>query len=98
MKMEFDFNYWANLSPEKYEIERKKTLDALVEELGNTEQLKRVRSRIELTKQTAKNPLHSAVLSSNLMMDSFEQMRQALNGTIETKEAKILKFGKKNGN
>ena len=82
--MDFNFDEWAELAksdPAEFEERRQQTLRVAVEQAParHRRKLEGTLFRIEANRAKAKNPLHHAILASQLMWASFEEMRASLN-------------------
>lgn len=81
----FDFDEWYRLTkedPEEFELRRAAALSAVVANAPEAlrPKLRGTLFKIEMTRRRAKNPLHAAILASELMWEAFYQMPALLNG------------------
>jgi hypothetical protein len=87
--MDFNFDEWAELAksdPAEFEERRQQTLRVAIEQAParHRRRLEGTLFRIEANRAKAKSPLHHAILASQLMWASFEEMRASLNGVSGT--------------
>jgi hypothetical protein len=100
--MEFNFDEWAELAktdPAEFEQRRKKALRVAVEQAPARQRrkLEGTLFRIEANRARAKNPLHHAILASQMMWAAFEQMRESLNQLSRGSDRRGLRPSKSSG-
>lgn len=83
MNDDFDFDSWAQLArdnPAEFERRRRafieETIDAMPVE--HHARLKGLQFRVDLERQRAKTPMGATIRLNSMMMDSFWELRQAL--------------------
>lgn len=85
----FDFTYWTQLyqqDPVAFETKRAELLRNVIDEAPESHRhsLEQTLFKIEMTRKTAKNPLHATIKASKLMWESYAKLRDHLNDSVIT--------------
>ena len=107
VKIEFDFDHWADLwksDPEAFEAERMALMERLIASAPVRQQrrLRGIMFEVDAVRSTSATPLKACVRISELMWKSFNQLRQLISEDLKksaqqptVQYADILHFNRK---
>ncbi len=82
-----DFEVWAELAksdPEAFEHKRRETIDAFIASTPaeGQQRLRGLQFRVDMERSRASNPLSATIRISNMMWNSFAELRDALDRSV----------------
>jgi len=90
---DFDFDEWSMLArsdPEAFDRKRRETLWRVVEGNENFRRLRGLQCRIDLERRRARTPLKACLCLSDMMWNSFFELKDALNHAYADNKTKLL--------